>query len=269
MPVVRPDLFSKQSADYLRYRPRSPPEHFDFLVKLCGGRTGVAWDVGAGSGQATVELAKRFDRVIATDVSEEQLSRAERLPNVTYTVTPPVLTDDIVDSVVGPEGSVDLVGVAQALHWFDFDSFFRQVRRVLRKPGGVIAAWTYGLCYISPEVDDLMQKYYESSLPFWETQRRYIEENYKSIPFPFDPIPGQEALGTGPIEMEKPMELQYTLADLLGLLQSWSATQTAKDRGVELMTPELRAAFHTAWGPDPDEVKRAVWPVYMRIGTSS
>ena len=37
---------------------------------------------------------------------------------------------------------MDLVTVAQALHWFDVEAFYAEARRVAR-PGALIAVWTY------------------------------------------------------------------------------------------------------------------------------
>ena len=82
-------------------------------------RDALAWDVATGSGQAAVELAARFDRVVATDASAAQLASAEARPNVTY-LHEPAERSSLDDA------SADLVTVAQALHWFDHRAFFAE-----------------------------------------------------------------------------------------------------------------------------------------------
>jgi methylase of polypeptide subunit release factors len=69
------DHFSKQAADYAKFRPRYPHEMFEYLGSLAPRRQ-LAWDCGTGNGQAAVGLATMFDRVIATDASEKQISNA-------------------------------------------------------------------------------------------------------------------------------------------------------------------------------------------------
>jgi len=93
-----------------------------------------------------------FDRVIATDASEKQIASAEKSPRIDYRVA--TAEASALDS-----SSVDLVMIAQALHWFDLEKFYSEVRRVW-KPRGVIAATVYKLATISPEIDAIVYRYY-------------------------------------------------------------------------------------------------------------
>ena len=156
-------------------------------------------------------------------------------------------------------GSVDLVTVAQAMHWFDFDRFFTSVNTMV-KPGGCVAASTYTLPRISPAIDEMVDAFYKKSHPFWEPQRTYIDEQYRTIPFPFSPLPGRSDTGPIPFECTKDMRVE----DLFGALLSWSATQTAKERGVELVDEETRKDFERARGET--EVQTAHWPIYLLVG---
>jgi len=159
-------LFDKQAKDYLESRPTYPASWFSMLASLTANHQ-LAWDVGAGNGQASVSIAEHYDRVIATDTSKEQLELAQKHPKVKYALTAPVLTDEELCSIVGEEGSVDLVTVAMAVHWFDLETFYSQVKRVLRKPGGVIAVWGYLNPSVSPAVDALYKDFFESTMPYW------------------------------------------------------------------------------------------------------
>src|SRR5882724_9935319 len=133
------DHFSQRAALYCAFRPAYPPAMFDYLAQLCRERQS-AWDCACGNGQATVALAERFEAVIATDASPQQLAAAPSHPNVTYRVAR--AEESGIESK-----SLDLVTVAQALHWFDLDSFYAEVQRVL-KPSGVLAVWTYGPLHV-------------------------------------------------------------------------------------------------------------------------
>ncbi len=135
------DHFSGVSAAYAAFRPRYPDVLFDFLAQVAPAHE-AAWDVGTGSGQAAVGLARHFTRVIATDASSSQIEHATPDPRVSYRVCPAEACDL-------NDRSIDLVTVAQALHWFDRPRFWAEVRRVLR-PGGVIAVWTYVMLQIAP-----------------------------------------------------------------------------------------------------------------------
>ncbi|GJP48490.1 hypothetical protein CLOM_g7776 [Closterium sp. NIES-68] len=278
MPPLNPDLFSRQAAEYARHRPRYPPALFAFLAELCPVRE-VAWDVGTGNGQSAAELARVFARVVATDISAAQLSHAPALPNVRYAATPPAMDDAHVRHTVGPPASVDLVTVAQAMHWFDFDRFAANVHAVLKPRTGVVAAWCYTLPRVNPVVDVALDRFYKRSDPFWEPRRRYIDRCYRDIPFPFHPLPQLQGQGTGPLRFESFVE--WTVNDVLGFLSSWSAVATAKAKGVDLLTAEACAELEGAWlagegdggegGKErsSSEVRRKVcFPIYMRAGTA-
>ena len=71
------DQFSKQSDLYVKFRPSYPQEVFDFILSLVSARH-LAWDVGTGNGQIAEVLSTYFDQVIATDISEKQISNAKK-----------------------------------------------------------------------------------------------------------------------------------------------------------------------------------------------
>src|SRR6516162_2463674 len=139
------DHFSPLASVYAEFRPTYPDALLDHVAGLCAQRGG-AWDCACGSGQATIALAERFDRVVATDASAKQVAGAPPHPRVSYRVAPAE------ESGLEAE-SMDLVAVAQAAHWFDLTRFYAEVQRVLRA-GGVLAIWSYGPLHVeSEEVD--------------------------------------------------------------------------------------------------------------------
>ena len=241
------DHFSSHSQQYARYRPKYPDEIYDYLASIAPGRS-LAWDCGTGNGQAAIGLAKHFDRVHASDASAGQISLADAHEKVTYRVEP-------AEHVSLEDSSVDLVTVAVAIHWFNFDEFYHEVRRVL-KPNGVLAAWTYTFPEISLEINSLVRHYYYEILSgYWPERIHYLEEAYKTIPFPFEEIASPPFV----------MKASWDLDDFAGFLDSWSATQRYKSQEghhpLELIWQELKAA----WG-DENETRLIRWLLHVRIG---
>ncbi len=241
------DHFSLHARDYLRYRPRYPKDLFAYLASLCPEHH-TCWDCATGNGQAALSLTNHFDLVIATDASAEQIAHAFDHPQIDYRNVPAEHSEIW-------EHTIDLVTVAQALHWFNFEQFYTEVRRVL-KPGGIIAAWTYSLLNISPEIDEIANHFYEYVVgEFWPPERSYVEKKYKSLPFSFNEI--------DPPEFSMTRDLD--LPELLGYINTWSATQRFIRTNGKNPLKALEKNLLPLWG-NPDEKKHVVWPLYLRVG---
>jgi len=241
------DHFSHHSEQYAQHRPHYPDEIYAYLASLAPGYS-LAWDCGTGNGQAAVGLAKYFDNIHATDASAEQISRAYPHAKVEYCVEP-------AEHVSLNDSSTDLITVAVALHWFNFDEFYREVKRVL-KPGGILAAWTYSLPEISPEIDPLVKQYYYETLSgYWPERIHYLEEEYKTIPFPFEEI-------TPPPFV---MEISWNLIQFAGFLNSWSATQRYKAQNGQHPLENIWTQLVAVWG-DENQPRLIRWPLHFRIG---
>jgi ubiquinone/menaquinone biosynthesis C-methylase UbiE len=241
------DHFSKHSQQYAQYRPHYPDEIYAYLASIAPGRS-LAWDCGTGNGQAARGLAKHFDRIHATDASAEQIALAYPHDKVEYHVEP-------AEHVSLQDASVDLVTVAVAIHWFPFDEFYREVKRVL-KPDGVLAAWTYSFPEISSQVDPLIdQYYYEILAGYWPERIHYLEERYETIPFPFEEIASPPFV----------MEASWNLDQFAGFLDSWSAAQRYKAQKGHHPLEALWHKLVPAWG-DEKELRRIRWPLHFRIG---
>ncbi|OZI08501.1 SAM-dependent methyltransferase [Siphonobacter sp. BAB-5385] len=243
------DLFSKQSDAYAKYRPTYPTELYEFILKYVPGRE-AAWDCATGNGQVAVALAEYFERVEATDISEQQLAQAEPAQRVHYQVSRAEETNF-------PAQSFDLVTVGQALHWFNFETFHSEVKRVL-KPGGVLAVWGYELLEISPEIDPLILDFYTTVVgPYWAPERHHIQEKYTKIPFPYQ-------------EVQVPvfsMIKQWSLEELSGYFSSWSSVQAYKEANGEDPVPELIDQISPLW--DVDQVQEIEFPIFMRLGINA
>lgn len=241
------DLFSRDPAGYARFRPRYPRELFAYLATLTPARQ-RAWDCATGNGQAAVGLADWFEEVIATDASAEQIACAERRENVRYMQAPAHRLDV-------PSECIDLVTVAQALHWFHLPSFYDEVRRVTT-PGGVFAAWCYHHVIIDERVDRVIRRLMlETVGPYWPQGRALVEERYATISFPFE-------------EIETPtftIDTAWSLEDLLGYISTWSAVHRYREATGSDPVGAVQADLTEAWGRTSE--RRAVsWPIYLRVG---
>lgn len=239
------DLFSGHSQDYAKFRPHYPKELFSYLSSLVAERE-QAWDCGTGNGQAAIELANYFSCVRATDPSMKQLESATTHEKVIYSQA------KAEDSGLNDQ-SVSLVTVAQAFHWFEQDRFFSEVRRVVR-PKGVMAIWCYELAEIQPDVDAVMMKLYDGILgPYWEKERKLVDEGYRKVHFPFERI----------VSPVFDMKAHWSLEHYIGYLGTWSGRQNfLKKEGydpLELLFPE----FEKAWGMDSK--KPVSWPVALHV----
>jgi len=238
------DLFSLQAADYARFRPIYPPELYSWLAANAPARQ-LAVDVGTGNGQAAVALAAHFDRVVGVEPSDGQRANAAPAKRVEY-------RRGTAEATGMDAASADLLTVAQAIHWFKHDAFFEEVRRVVR-PHGLLAFWCYGLTTISPEIDAAVHFYYEDLLgPYWEPERKLVEQGYRNIAVPFD------AIAVPPFAMQ----LQWTFEHLLGYLGTWSPRKPffaeKRQDALELALPRLREA----WGAHDGRPVR--WPLSVR-----
>lgn len=241
------DHFSNHSEQYARSRPRYPEEIYAYLASIAPGHS-LAWDCGTGNGQAAVGLANYFDKVYATDASAEQIAKAYPHAKVEYHAEP-------AERVSLAASRVDLVTVAVAIHWFNFDEFYREVKRVL-KPYGVIAAWTYNLVEISPEIDSIIWDYYRNIIgEYWPERIRYLEERYETIPFPFEEIAPPSFV----------MEVHWNLNQLAGFLNSWSATQRYKAQKGQHPLERIWPQLVSGWG-DEQAPRLVRWPLHFRIG---
>ncbi|MCB0572869.1 MAG: class I SAM-dependent methyltransferase [Phaeodactylibacter sp.] len=207
----------------------------------------LAWDCGTGNGQVAVLLSRLFRQVVATDISERQLNNATQASNITYRL-------EAAERSSLPDGQASLAVVAQAVHWFRFDDFYQEVRRVL-KPKGILAVLGYGPFRTDTALDDIIGHFYNQVVgPYWDPERRYVDEGYRTIPFPFTEIP----------IADYEMAYEWPLEVMAGYLGTWSAVQHyRKDKGVDPI-PDVTRQLAAAWGSEATVKVR--FPVLLRVG---
>ncbi len=240
------DKFSGQADLYAKYRPHYPQELFDFILSNVKNRQ-VAWDCGTGSGQTAIMLTKYFEKIYATDISQKQIDKAYPESNIIYSVEP-------AEHTRFPNNIFDLITVSQALHWFRVGEFYTEVKRVA-KPGSWIAVWTYSLLSISPEIDELINvQHYKNRLGrYWDYERKHVDDNYTSLPFPF-------------LEIQAPVfeiQLEWTLKELEGYLNTWSALQKFIASNQFNPVDELIKKVAAQWKAKKMKI---VFPVHLRMG---
>jgi ubiquinone/menaquinone biosynthesis C-methylase UbiE len=242
------DLFSNQAATYSKYRPSYPSALIEYITGFVKEKNTV-WDCATGNGQAAVLLASHFKKVIATDTSEKQIGLAVQKENIVYSIAKAEQTDFA-------DNSFDLITVAQAFHWFYFDAFEKEVKRVA-KPESVIAVWGYNIPQCNNENLNILITHFYTDIvgKYWDAERKYVDESYQTVPFNFAELPSKTFS----------IKVQWDKNDLQGYFNSWSSVQHFIKANLYNPVDEIAAQVQTAWPPDKDKLL-FTFPVFMRIG---
>jgi SAM-dependent methyltransferase len=240
------DCFSACAADYAAHRPTYPPELGVYLASQAPGRD-LALDCGCGNGQLSTMLADHFARVVATDASAMQIAAAAPHPRIEYRAAR-------AEESVLPPGSADLIVAAQAAHWFDLAAFYAEARRAA-KPGALIALVTYGVFDVEGEAEPAVQDFYWKTIgPFWAPERRYVEDGYRSLPFPFPELAAPALV----------IERMWLRDQLLAYIDTWSAVREAERSVGRGLFEDFAMELAKIW---PDGERRMVrWPLSIRAG---
>lgn len=211
------DTFASGSDRYAAARPLYPEALFDWIAVTAPVR-GIAWDCATGNGQAAIGLASRFSQVEATDISEEQIGHGFAAGNVRYSAQP-------AEQTRFGDRSFDAVTVGQALHWFDHDRFWPELRRVAR-PGALFCAFGYAWFRGSEEVEQaLLAPAARLVEPYWAANNRLLWDGYPQaeLGFPFERLAAPDFR----------IELNWPLRDIVAYVRTWSAYKRAAAAGLE------------------------------------
>jgi ubiquinone/menaquinone biosynthesis C-methylase UbiE len=241
------DLFSEQAGEYALYRPGYPAALYDYILSFVSGRD-RAWDVATGNGQAALALAPHFTKVLASDISKHQLEQAQQMDNIEYVLCAAEETPFLADSF-------DLITIAQAYHWFNPQLFYKEASRVAR-PGCVVATWMYHLPLSSePGINEAVLHFYKDTTgPYWDAERGHVDELYKNLFFPFEPLPSRE------FQIHK----EFTREELAGYFSSWSATRHYIKANGHSPIPFIQEDLGKVW--EGEAAKPFTFNVYLRIG---
>lgn len=240
------DNFSSQAHLYAQFRPGYPESLYEYIKSLSMERT-CAWDCGTGSGQVASVLAQDWEQVYATDISSNQIEHAIRKDNIHYSIQSAEETNF-------PERFFDLIVVAQAIHWFDFDRFYSEVRRTAKEKC-LLVVTGYSLLKLDNELDQVIDNFYREIIgPYWDPERQYIDQLYQSIPFPFE-------------ELKVPVfksVYSWTFDQLIGYLSTWSAVKHYERKNGESPVELIKGKLQNAWGiADTHDVE---FPILLKVG---
>jgi ubiquinone/menaquinone biosynthesis C-methylase UbiE len=241
------DRFSEQAKNYALYRPVYPEELFTYIISFVKEKE-IAWDCATGNGQSAVSLSRYFKKVFATDISQKQLQQATRKDNIEYIVCP-------AETTPFQENLFDLITISQAYHWLNWQQFHDEAMRV-GKPNCVVAIWMYDL--ISSQQEDLnklIQQFYKNiTSPYWDAERRHIDDHYANVLFNFEPLPSKEFF----------IETRFTPEQLLGYFSTWSATQNFIKANGYSPVENIRDDLYKIWLGK--ETRSFLFPVILKIG---
>jgi ubiquinone/menaquinone biosynthesis C-methylase UbiE len=242
------DLFSAHAADYAKFRPTYPERLIEYISSLAEKRD-TALDCATGSGQAAILLANYFEKVFATDLSIQQISEAEQHPRVQYSVSS-------AESTSFDDNSFDAITIAQAYHWINHQKFGEEAKRI-GKNHAVVAVIGYNLFRsANNEVTRIVDDFYTNVTdPYWEPERKYVQNLYKDVLFPFAELPVTEQFR---------METEWTVEQVEGYINTWSAIKKFIRLNNFNPVPELMSNIKKVWGAE--EVLKFEFPLALRIG---
>jgi hypothetical protein len=241
------DLFSKRAEVYARYRPHYPAELFDYILSFVPCKDQV-WDCATGNGQAAVELAQHFRKVYATDISEKQILQAVHRENIQYSVA-------TAESSGLPTDSCDLITVAQAYHWFNFEAFRKEAVRVGTK-NAVVALWGYALVICEDAaINSILGIYYKDTVgPYWDKERKHVDKHYTTVLFPYQELPSREFR----------INVAWDKETFIGYLNTWSCVQHFMKANQYDPVQGFAKEIEKVW--DDGVVKKFYFPLFLRIG---
>jgi Methylase involved in ubiquinone/menaquinone biosynthesis len=232
---------------YAQYRPGYPRELFDYIISFVKEKN-TAWDCATGNGQAAIELARYFKRVMATDISKKQLQQAIPHERIVYAVS-------AAETTSFADAGFDCITVAQAYHWFHFEAFHKEVMRVA-KPGAVISVWGYGRIVCEDEqVNGVIDDFYRNVVgPYWDAERIHVDAHYATVPFPYNPLPGKDFR----------IYTSWDVSQLTGYLNTWSAVQHFILQNHYNPVEKLATVLMQWW---PAGIKNFYFPMFVKLGT--
>ncbi len=243
--------FTAKSKAYQSIRPDYPEE----IYKWLSGQTNnnIALDICTGNGQVCKGISKYFNKVYGIDINSEQIKNAYQNNNIEYHIG--TLESFIKDKHI-EENSIDVITIAQALHFLDIDNFFYKSKSIL-KSNGIIACWVYvyPTCE-NNEITNLLDFCYNNILnEYWEDFRKIANNKYKNINFPFEElhIPNEY----------KFIEKIWNKTQLLEFMNTWTAVSKALQITGKNPIESIMDKLNNIW---IDETYKFTFELYFRCG---
>ncbi|MEP1444958.1 MAG: class I SAM-dependent methyltransferase [Paraglaciecola sp.] len=247
MTIQTATLFADKSDLYASARPQYPSALFTFISDLVKNYD-QAWDCATGNGQAAIGLAQKFKTVQATDISPQQVANSLLKSNIHYSVSP-------AEQTTFTNNQFDLVSVAQALHWFDFEKFWPEVNRVL-KPDGLFVTFAYAWFTVSQTIDLAVEKYIKHVIaPYWPVNNQLVWNHYQDVDFPFVKLKTPELT----------LQNHWDLQQFMDYMHTWSATRRCIEaKGMDFFE-QAKIQIGNQWGP-PKKKRLVISPLTVIAG---
>jgi ubiquinone/menaquinone biosynthesis C-methylase UbiE len=240
-------IYSISADKYIATRPSYGDDIYNYISSLLN-ENNMAWDCACGSGQATKEIAKFVNRVVATDPDDIQLKKAPKLDNVRY------LEESETVKTINDQ-SVDLITVATGIHWLNRGKFYKEAERVLKK-NGVLATWGYTGVDLNPEIDDTIKSIVKNYLmPYYPKEILIAFNQYKEIELPMNKFDSPN------------FEVSYDwdFETLMNYISSFTAMQRYKKTHGKSGVALFRSEILDAWGGDALTTKKMTWELHTNF----
>ena len=135
------EKFSNKADNYAKGRPDYPVAVVDFIKTLIDEQPIIA-DIGAGTGKFTKLIADLGYQVFAVEPNQDMFNQLQ----ITVADVPNAKTVLATsEATTLADQSIDIITVAQALHWFDLEKFKVECQRILKPNGWVVAMYNNGV----------------------------------------------------------------------------------------------------------------------------
>ncbi|KAL2915895.1 hypothetical protein HK105_204597 [Polyrhizophydium stewartii] len=261
------------SAGYAAHRPTYPQALFDavfaFHRRHRGAGFDLAVDVATGTGQTALDLASSFAAVVGTDSSEAMLRSAVQHDRISYHCCP---AESMPPSIAS--GSVDLITVSTAAHWFDMPAFYAEAHRLL-KPSGTLAIWGY--CFMEfddhPDVTRMFHDFARIELhDFWDRRADKVDRRYSDAEFLQTPFAVSQRILAPEGMPAVAMRRRWPMRQVALYLRTWSAYKTFVEQHPDRDDPIdvfCRKAADAIGADSPDFEVNVSWPLTLLMAKNA
>ena len=223
--------FSDRAETYVQYRPSYRTALIARLVELTQvTQKSTVADIGSGTGIFTALLLPVAGRVFAVEPNDAMRAAAEVALGRDWRFTSVAAT---AEATTLPDGSIDLVTVAQAFHWFDPRSFRRECVRILRPDGYVALVWNERQTGATPFMADYERLLKTKARDYDQVKHSRVDED--AIRAFFQPGACEK--------IERPNPQSFDLPGVMGRAASSSYVPNVGQPGHDEFMAELRSIF--------------------------
>ena len=182
--------FSTKAEKYAKYRWGYASNAIDEIVDITqlSNKSCIA-DIGAGTGILTKHFIGKVQRVYAIEPNVEMRQILESELSAAPSVS---VIDGSAEATNLPQESVDVITIAQSIHWFDPEPAQKEMRRILKDNGWLAILRNYGTDELNKSVSSLMTEEYGAN--FSTTIERpkekpiqfyYGNDSFQKLIYPF------------------------------------------------------------------------------------